>query len=64
MKIAILFCSFNPMTNAHLAAMQTAVDALQADQGLFVATNGKYLRRKTVKTGDPFYRQFGTFDMT
>ena len=55
MKIAILFGSFNPMTNAHLAAMQTAVDALQADQGLFVATNGKYLRRKTVKTGDPFY---------
>ena len=55
MKIAILFGSFNPFTNAHMAAMKTAVDALQADQGLFVATNGKYLRRKTVKTGDPFY---------
>ncbi len=55
MKIAVLFGSFNPMTNAHLAAMKTAVDALQADKGLFVATNGKYLRRKTVKTGDPFY---------
>ena len=55
MKIAVLFGSFNPMTNAHLAAMKTAMDALQADQGLFVATNGKYLRRKTVKTGDPFY---------
>ena len=55
MKIAVLFGSFNPMTNAHLAAMKTAVDALQADRGLFVATNGQYLRRKTVKTGDPFY---------
>ena len=55
MKIAVLFGSFNPMTNAHLAAMKTAVSALQADQGLFVATNGKYLRRKTIKTGDPFY---------
>ncbi len=55
MKIAVLFGSFNPMTNAHLAAMNTAVEALQADKGLFVATNGKYLRRKTVKTGDPFY---------
>ena len=55
MKIAVLFGSFNPMTNAHLAAMKTAVAALQADQGLFVATNGQYLRRKTVKTGDPFY---------
>lgn len=55
MKIAVLFGSFNPMTNAHMAAMKTAVVALQADKGLFVATNGKYLRRKTVKTGDPFY---------
>ena len=55
MKIAVMFGSFNPMTNAHVAAMKTAVEALQADKGLFVATNGKYLRRKTVKTGDPFY---------
>lgn len=55
MKIAILFGSFNPMTNAHMAAMKTAVEVLQADKGLFVATNGNYLRRKTVKTGDPFY---------
>lgn len=55
MKIAVLFGSFNPFTNAHMAAMKTAVEALQADKGLFVATNGQYLRRKTVKTGDPFY---------
>ena len=55
MKIAVLFGSFNPMTNAHLAAMKTAVEALQADKGLFVATNGQYLRKKTVKRGDPFY---------
>ena len=55
MKIAVLFGSFNPMTNAHLAAMKTAVDALQADKGLFVATNGQYLKKKTVKRGDPFY---------
>jgi nicotinic acid mononucleotide adenylyltransferase len=55
MKIAVLFGSFNPFTNAHLAAMKTAVDALQADKGLFVATNGQYLRKKTVKRNDPFY---------
>ena len=55
MKIAVLFGSCNPMTNAHLAAMKTAVDALQADRGLFVATNGQYLKKKTVKRGDPFY---------
>jgi nicotinic acid mononucleotide adenylyltransferase len=41
MKIAVLFGSFNPMTNAHMAAMKTAVEALQADNGLFVATNGR-----------------------
>ena len=55
MKIAVMFGSFNPFSNAHLAAMKTAVETLQADKGLFVATNGQYLRRKTVKTGDPFY---------
>ena len=35
--------------------MKTAVDALQADKGLFVATNGQYLKKKTVKRNDPFY---------
>lgn len=55
MKIAVLFGSFNPMTNAHIAAMKAAVEALDADKGLFVATNGQYLKRKTVKIGDPFY---------
>ena len=54
-KIAVLFGSFNPLTNAHVAAMKTAVEAIGADKGLFVATNGQYLKRKTVKIGDPFY---------
>ncbi len=55
MKIAVLFGSFNPMTNAHVSAMKIAVEAIGADQGLFVATNGQYLKRKTVKISDPFY---------
>lgn len=55
MKIAVFFGSFNPLTNAHLEVMKTAVEQLQADKGLFVATNGQYLRRKTVKINDPFY---------
>ena len=55
MKIAVLFGSFNPMTNAHLAAMKEAVAHLGADRGLFVATNGKYLKKKTVKHDDAFY---------
>ncbi len=55
MKIAVLFGSFNPLTNAHVTALRTAVKAIGADKGLFVATNGKYLKRKTVKIDDPFY---------
>ena len=55
MKIAVLFGSFNPLTNAHIKALSSAVKAINADKGLFVATNGKYLKRKTVKISDPFY---------
>ena len=55
MRIAVLFGSYNPLTNAHIAAMKTAVKAIGAEKGLFVATNGQYLKRKTVKIDDPFY---------
>ena len=55
MKIAVLFGSFNPMTKAHISAMKTAVKAIGADKGLFIPTNGQYLKRKTVKIDDPFY---------
>ena len=55
MKIAVLFGSFNPMTNAHISMLKTAVEALNADRGVFVATNGQYLKRKTVKINDAFY---------
>lgn len=55
MKIAVLFGSFNPMTNAHVNALKKAVEILNAEKGLFVATNGQYLKRKTVKIGDAFY---------
>ncbi|MBQ1187016.1 MAG: TIGR02452 family protein [Clostridia bacterium] len=55
MKICVLFGSFNPLTNAHVTALRTAVNATGADKGLFVATNGQYLKRKTVKINDPFY---------
>ena len=55
MKICVLFGSFNPLTKAHVSALKTAVEAIRADKGLFVATNGQYLKRKTVKIDDPFY---------
>ena len=54
-KILVLFTSANPLTNAHINIMKTAVGHLGAEKGLFVATNGQYLRRKTVKINDPFY---------
>ena len=59
MKICVLFGSFNPLTNAHITALRTAVNAIGADKGLFVATNGQYLKRKTVKIDDPFYLSEG-----
>ena len=55
MKVAVLFGSYNPLTCAHVELLKTAVSSLGADLGLFVATNGKYLKRKTVKINDPFY---------
>ncbi len=55
MRICVLFGSFNPLTNAHITVLRSAVEAIGADKGLFVATNGKYLKRKTVKINDPFY---------
>ena len=55
MTIAVLFGSFNPITNAHISILKSAVQHLGADKGLFVATNGKYLKRKTVKIDDAFY---------
>ena len=55
MKICVLFGSFNPLTNAHVSALKNAVKAIGGDLGLFVATNGQYLKRKSVKIDDPFY---------
>jgi len=55
MRVAVLIGSFNPLTNAHVAALKAAVSHLDAELGLFVATNGKYLKSKTIKYNDPFY---------
>ena len=55
LRIAVLFGSFNPLTNAHISMLKGAVEHLEADFGLFVAANGKYLKRKAVKIGDAFY---------
>ena len=62
MKIAVLFGSFNPITNAHVAILKAAMAHIGADRGLFVATNGKYLKKKTGKFA-AFYREFGALEM-
>ena len=54
MTIAVLFTSANPLTDSHLAILKSAVNYLNADRGLVVATNGAYLKRKMVKRGDGF----------
>ena len=51
-KIVVLTGSFNPVTKAHFQILSKAVEYLHADKGLFVATNGKYLIRKTVLNKD------------
>lgn len=54
MKICVLFGSFNPITNAHITALKTAVETIGTDKGVLVATNDAYLKRKMVKRGDGF----------
>ena len=54
MTVAVLFISANPLTNSHIAILRSAVEHLNADKGLFVATNGEYLKRKIVKRGGGF----------
>ena len=51
-KIVVLTGSFNPVTKAHFQILSKAVEYLNADKGLFVATNEKYLIRKTVVNKD------------
>ena len=55
MKIVTLFGSFNPLTNAHIQLLKDAVKSLNADKGLFVATNDKYLKKKAIKRNDPIF---------
>lgn len=46
MKIIVYTGSFNPITNGHVFAMKAAIDAVNADKGLFVMVHEKYLIKK------------------
>ena len=45
-KIVVLGGSFNPPTIAHMILMQSALDALPADLGVFVPSSEAYVARK------------------
>lgn len=45
--------SFNPPTAAHHILMQKAIDALDADKGIFVPVSDAYLRRKMRRSHPP-----------
>lgn len=47
-KIVVLTGSFNPVTKAHYKILSDAVEFVNADKGLFVATNNAYLTKKTM----------------
>lgn len=56
-KIVVLFGSFNPVTKAHFSILADSIDKVGADEGVFVATNNKYLTKKNhlkVKTPTNF----------
>lgn len=45
-KIIALTGSFNPVTKAHFGILSDAVRKFDADEGVFIATNDKYLTKK------------------
>ena len=52
-KIAILGGSFNPPTLAHLRIVQSALDQLGAERGIFIPSCDKYVAHKIKKSGRP-----------
>ena len=47
-KIVVFTGSFNPVTVAHFEIMSDAVEKTNADEGVFVTTNDKYLTKKSL----------------
>lgn len=45
-RMVVMGGSFNPPTSAHYILMREAIDALEADKGIFVPVSDAYLRRK------------------
>lgn len=45
-KVIIYTGSFNPITKGHALVMKCAIEAVNADRGLFYITHNDYLSRK------------------
>jgi len=54
-KIVILGGSFNPPTVAHGRLLLAAVNALDAEQGIFVPSSYEYVKNKMAKSPDPSF---------
>ena len=52
-KIIALTGSFNPVTVAHYKILSDAVEKLNADEGVFIATDDRYLARKALIKNNP-----------
>jgi len=52
-RIIVLGGSFNPPTLAHMRLLQSALDGLEAELGLFVPSSDSYVRRKMKRTAHP-----------
>ena len=54
-KLIALTGSFNPVTVAHYRILSDAVERFHADEGVFIATDDRYLTRKvTLKSGQKY----------
>ena len=52
-KLIALTGSFNPVTIAHCKILSDAVERFDADEGIFIATDDKYLSRKALLKKNP-----------
>lgn len=52
-KLIALKGSFNPETIAHYKILSDAVERFDADEGVFIATDDKYLARKALLKKNP-----------
>ena len=52
-KLIALTGSFNPVTVAHYKILSDAVEKFSADEGIFIATDDKYLARKALIKKNP-----------